>query len=220
MLSLYKVFQSIDGEVSLWGQGRMCTFIRFAGCSAKCKYCDTAYAQDPESGTLMTPEDVFQQVILLRCQKVTITGGEPLEQDREELLEFIDLLKVHNFKISIETNGLHPVWKDPNISWVMDYKLPSSGVCGVGLEDFLPLGCIDFVKFVVSDWSDFVKAYSIYSQLRSFGSRVNFAFSPVFGRMIPSELFLLMKDHRLTDCILSLQIHKLIWPNVKKGEER
>jgi 7-carboxy-7-deazaguanine synthase len=38
-VNLYSIFPSIDGEVNLYGQGRLTTFIRFAGCNIKCSYC-------------------------------------------------------------------------------------------------------------------------------------------------------------------------------------
>lgn len=223
MLNLYRVFQSIDGEISRWHQGRICTFVRFAGCSAKCSYCDTVYAQNPDSGTLISPEDLFSQVVEFGCSKVTITGGEPLEQETDMLLEFFDLLLKAGFKISVETNGCHrPIVYHPNISWVMDLKVPSAGGVAelMALENFLFLGKGDFVKVVVGNRNDFYNACSFYQSMRAMGSRVNFAFSPVFGKVEPGELVKWMQEKKLMDCILSYQIHKLIWPTVGVGEER
>jgi 7-carboxy-7-deazaguanine synthase len=79
---------------------------------------------------------------------------------------------------------------------------------------------LDFVKFVISNENDFFNAEGFYHRLRGMGSHVNFAFSPAFGKVDPAKLVGWMQRDRLMDCILSYQIHKLIWPKVGLGEER
>lgn len=102
---------------------------------------------------------------------------------------------------------------------MVDYKLPSSGVMKANIENLLPLGSRDFVKFVISDMTDFLKAYEVYGALKKFGSCVNFAFSPVFGKMSPSQLIEWMKDYRIFDGMLNLQLHKIIYPDVDYSKE-
>jgi hypothetical protein len=94
----------------------------------------------------MHPADVFAEIIKLdpRCKRVTLTGGEPLEQDTEELIELLVLLHRQRYEVSIETNGMQidkiksiqKALKDEvggdgigswNISYISDFKLPSSG---------------------------------------------------------------------------------------------
>lgn len=77
-MRIFGVFLSIDGEVNSHYQGRFTVFIRLAGCNffkyKGCNYCDTKYAQDPNSGTEMPVEEVMKKVESFGCKKVTITG--------------------------------------------------------------------------------------------------------------------------------------------------
>ncbi len=231
MLSVRKIFKSIDGEVNRWGQGRVCTFIRFSGCSLHCEYCDTKYAQDIDSGEKMLPENIINDVIDNECPNVTITGGEPLEQDRGDLTTLVGALLQLNFRVSIETNGTQmPIRgiNHPNLSYVMDYKLPSAGYRAVNrmrLDNFLLLTENDYIKFVVRDEKDFNTASGVYHILKKLKARATFAFSPAFESSTlpvfdPAKLVVLLGADGMSDCIISLQIHKLIWPFIAVGEER
>lgn len=217
------IFQSIDGEVSRFHQGRISTFIRLAGCNLRCEYCDTKYAQDSESGEERAVEDIIRTVIQYGSPKVTITGGEPLVQAETPLL-ISSLLRL-GFMVSVETNGSLPIpesiqYEHENLCWIMDYKTLYSGMNHrMDLENFLFLRKGDFVKFVVSGVEDIDNACFVREQLRLLGSKVTFAFSPVFGKMEPASLVEEMKRRKLLDCIFSYQIHKLIWPNIDASKE-
>lgn len=39
-MKVAEIFQSIDGEINHWHQGRISTFVRFAQCNLDCSYCD------------------------------------------------------------------------------------------------------------------------------------------------------------------------------------
>jgi len=227
------IFQSIDGEVSWFHQGRVSTFIRLAGCNffkeGGCSYCDTKYAQDPESGEFKTIEDVVQSVIQWECPKVTITGGEPLAQPETPLL-ILSLLRL-GFMVSVETNGSlpipesigpsgNPLWLLKNLCWIMDYKLLGSGMeHKMEFVNFLCLGERDFVKFVVNGGEDIHYACYVREQLIRLGCKATFAFSPVAGKVDPAFLVEEMKKRKLTNCIFSYQIHKLLWPNIDASKE-
>ena len=101
-----EIFRSINGEVNSIGQGSFCTFIRLAGCSLRCSYCDTEYAQDPKSGREMSVEEIITEVKNLGCRNVTITGGEPLDQ-RLDLHYLLQKLWFSKHNIVVETNGHH-----------------------------------------------------------------------------------------------------------------
>ena len=47
-LRVYETFSSIQGEST--HAGRLCFFIRLAGCNLRCVYCDTRKAQLPSAG--------------------------------------------------------------------------------------------------------------------------------------------------------------------------
>lgn len=106
---LYKVneiFRSIQGEgVST---GRVTTFIRLAGCSMGCPFCDTSYA----AYSLMSIPEILLAAAAAAAagacdnDDVVLTGGEPLEQDVSELLFELDKFFSH---VTIETNGTRPL---------------------------------------------------------------------------------------------------------------
>src|SRR3954470_17657195 len=82
-----EIFASIQGEgVSL---GRPSTFVRLAGCSLACSWCDTQYTwnwarYDPRVETMrLSAADVLAVVEVDGPSNVVLTGGEPLLQQRD-----------------------------------------------------------------------------------------------------------------------------------------
>lgn len=118
------MFPSHQGEINV---GRYCFFIRLSGCDLKCGFCDSAYARD--TGTDMKIEDIFK---LARCfNRVIITGGEPLLQQKEVGLLIDKLVKDNkDITIEIETNGtIKPNFRKnfENIIFNISPKLKNSG---------------------------------------------------------------------------------------------
>lgn len=97
-----EIFYSIQGEGKLAGVPSV--FIRLAGCSLRCKWCDTAYAWDSSSGTIISDNELIQQIKSYNCHHVVVTGGEPLEADSIE--NFLELLTASGFHITVETAAL------------------------------------------------------------------------------------------------------------------
>jgi organic radical activating enzyme len=79
-----EVFVSKQGEGPYTGVEQI--FIRFAGCSLNCAYCDT----DTTVFTEYTVEELLKKVLFFKeeVDSVSITGGEPLEQ-----IDFLRLWK-------------------------------------------------------------------------------------------------------------------------------
>jgi len=209
-MRIYEIFTSIDGEVNSFYQGRITTFIRFSGCNLSCQYCDTKYAQDPASGEEMSVAEVVNEVKKLGCKKVTITGGEPLYQS-QEFFELTRSLWHKGHEISVETNGsFYPAGYGVG-SWVMDFKLPSSGCFDkMDHNNFKDLNKADWVKFVISDRNDYDTAIREMNYLRSIGCNAMFAFSPCFG-VGPQKMLVdwLIEDKEF-DVVINLQLHKLM----------
>jgi len=205
-----EIFRSINGEVCSEGQGSIATFIRFAGCSLRCSYCDTRYAWDMRSGTLWSVEEILSAVEKLGCRRVTITGGEPLLQSHA-LDELIQSLRRKWYIVTIETSGAHDFEDCKPNCWVVDYKLPSSGEEGKMLPSvFKALGYGDFVKFVIGDKDDFKVALEVKYWIQNGLKRgCSFAFSPVHGKLDPKELFRWLVEKGEYDAILNLQLHKI-----------
>ena len=211
MFRVNEIFTSIDGEVNGFHQGRVSTFVRFQGCNLNCTYCDTEKAKLAGRGEQMTLNEVFNKIFAIGIKKVTITGGEPLVQ--KDLYSLITALVHHGFLVSIETNGSFPIIPMKGVSYVMDYKLPSSGESrAMDYENFNALGPRDFVKFVISDLDDYIQAVESMMTIKNTASKVNFAMSPVFhkdGSHNGAWLSGVMVSDNL-DVILNLQIHKIL----------
>lgn len=223
-LNVYSIFASIDGEVNGYGQGARTVFVRLAGCNLSCKYpCDTPYALNKITGTLMTIPQVVKEIDKYGLSKVTITGGEPLIQ-QQALRLLISKLKSHSAKrpyyVSIETNGSIEWGYDLEFgidadSFVVDYKLHSSGET----DNMLPieyfcnnLADTDFVKFVILNKGDFNQAIQIQSLIRT---SAKFAYSPVYGKLKPQTLLKWMEEEKVNG-ILNLQLHKIL--NLKEDK--
>jgi 7-carboxy-7-deazaguanine synthase len=222
MIRIQEIFTSIDGEVNHNHQGCFSTFIRFNGCNLRCKYCDTKKAQQVESGKLMLPQAITKEVQDRGCPKVTITGGEPLYQ-AGGLRELIDsLLWNTHVSISVETNGSYIPFRplvSGRLSWVMDYKLPSSGMQDQMLLPgaFAKLTGSDFIKFVIMDRKDYQVAKVVKKAIQRKGGCARISFSPVWGCGLDGrQLIDWCKEDKLFDVIINLQLHKIL--SLKEGE--
>jgi 7-carboxy-7-deazaguanine synthase len=171
---VHELFTSIQGE-GLWA-GMMQHFVRLAGCSATCSYCDTVRARDRSPPFVIcgdsreeNPVTVSRLVEMVAgldrmrpgTQALSVTGGEPLEQP-DFLGLFLEEVKAEILKgrpVLLETNGLHAEAMAQVADQVdlvsMDVKLPSTA----GLdpipdrhEKFLKVlaGTNYYIKMVVS----------------------------------------------------------------------
>lgn len=240
-LNVQAIFDSIDGEVNAFhGAGQLTTFIRLKGCNLRCGYCDTKYSQEAEPENWMTIDEIVQKV---HFPKVTITGGEPLLQPVVDLCAKLVVEK--GCFITIETNGTirppHPYCTD--VRYVVDYKLPSSGMLEhMHTEVFKDLRRVDVIKFVIADEYDYKYAYTVVVQNPDWEAKM--VFSPALGRLKyefsaskkypglkgkpiaatarfdmdwPRQLAEMMIRDR-APAQFSLQLHKILWPGAK--EER
>lgn len=111
--------------------GSRAVFLRFAGCNlwsgreqdratAQCNFCDTDFVgTDGEGGgKFRSAEELAARVESLwgagdDDRLVVITGGEPMLQLDEELIE---ALHERGFRVAVETNGTLPA--TPGIDWI------------------------------------------------------------------------------------------------------
>lgn len=213
-MKIYSIFSSINGEANSRGQGSWALFVRMAGCSLGCSYCDTKYAQKSSSGSEMSVSDLLEEIDNYRIPYVMITGGEPLEQ-RVELLKLIVRLKTRGIHVSVETNGAHklPDRVEYNVdSYVIDYKLPGSGIID---EKFVwpnipKLGIHDYIKFVISNKEDYKIAKEIFGEIFSRNGKPRHAFSPNLNSLHPDDLYNWMKSDNLWQIQFSIQLHKVV----------
>ena len=214
-----ETFTSINGEGRKAGE--LAFFLRLAGCNLNCSYCDTKWAN--ETGvkyTVMDENEIYRMIKDSGVKNVTITGGEPLFRKDMEIL-FEKLNADRELSVEIETNGSvdlsHFLAVCNNISFTMDYKLPSSGMENrMCLSNFDILRKTDTVKFVSGSIKDLEKAKDIIEKY-DLTKKVKVYLSPVFGKIEPSDMVEFMKDNNMNDVRLQLQLHKFIWEPDKKG---
>ena len=119
-----EIFFSLQGEGKSLGTPAI--FIRASLCNLHCVWCDTDYTwnwegtpwkhrneNDPqyrkwkkeESIIELTPQEIAKHILSYNCQRLILTGGEPLLQQEEWILLLRLLEKEKSFFCEIETNG-------------------------------------------------------------------------------------------------------------------
>lgn len=209
-------FVSINGEGLR--SGELAVFIRFANCNLRCTYCDTKYSFINPIFTEESIDELVKYVKSTGVKNVTLTGGEPLIQNEiKELM--IELSNIGN-RIEIETNGsinIAPYLNIPNVTFTLDYKLKGSGMEKyMDLTNYDLLRKNDVIKFVVSDYDDLEKTKEIIKKYDLI-NKANCLISPVWGRIEFEEIVNFLKDNKLNDVKMQLQIHKIIWDKDKRG---
>lgn len=213
-----EIFESINGEGMRAGE--LAVFVRMKGCNLSCNYCDTMWANEAECEfEEMTADRIVERVKKSGIKNVTLTGGEPLlQKDADKLLKLFSDEK--DIRVEIETNGsvnLSPFLKYENTSFTMDYKLPESDMEKyMDLENFKILRKKDTLKFVASSVNDLKKAKDIIEKYDLI-DRVNIIFSPVFGKIELTDIVDFLKDNKLNDVRMQLQMHKFIWAPDERG---
>ena len=214
-----EIFSSINGEGTRAGQ--LAVFVRMQGCNLNCTYCDTNWANEADAKFHWTStEEILELLRSMEIKNVTITGGEPLLQ--EEIGELLEAMaKEENLRVEIETNGsvpLQPFAEIPNgPSFTMDYKLPGSGMEKYMLpENFAVLRAQDTVKFVVKDYEDLCRARDVIREY-DLTEKCHVYLSPVYGQIELENIVNFMKDNRLNDVNMQLQMHKIIWDSEMRG---
>ena len=211
MLSVCETFSSIQGEST--HAGRPCFFIRLAGCSCSCSYCDTEYAKAP--GREYAPQELVALARKSGLKLVEVTGGEPMEQ--REMPKLCRLLLDAGFEVLLETNGTIPLDAVPaGVRRIVDCKLPSSGMAARNCtSNYKLLGPGDEVKFVVGSREDFEYAAQVIAEHRLADAGCELLVSPVWGAVELPELAKWVLESGLP-LRMQLQMHKIIWGD-KRG---
>jgi organic radical activating enzyme len=87
--------------------GNAAITIWFAGCSMKCDECHNIKLQNSSNGTDMEVQDAIDTILdasrATKLKDLVLLGGEPLEQDLEDLSLMCDILKVFGMQIHLYT---------------------------------------------------------------------------------------------------------------------
>ena len=182
MIPIVEIFKSIEGEGIR--SGRICTFIRVAGCNLRCSYCDTTYSFNVADAKQMTVQQIIEAVEELDCKMITITGGEPLLY--EEVIQLTYELLRKGYDINIETNGsidISLIDRKPtdNLMFTVDWKAPSSGMEDkMKVINFSKTSMRDVIKFVVGCKNDLIQMAYV---LKNHPTLAHIYVSPVFGQI-------------------------------------
>ena len=211
-LTVNEIYQSVQGE-STWA-GLPCVFVRLTFCDLRCTYCDTEYAF--YEGAKMSLGDIVEKVRGFACPLVEVTGGEPLLQPN--CVPLLAMLCDAGFTVLLETSGAHDIAPvDPRVHRIMDLKTPSSGECGRNLyANIAHLTPRDEVKFVVGSREDYEWAREKMREYDLSGKVNAVLFSPVFGKVAPSDIVAWMLEDKLP-ARFQLQMHKFIWEPRARG---
>lgn len=221
MFNIIEKFVSVDGEGPTVGE--LATFIRFQGCNLRCTWCDTVYSWEVENiSEVLSTRDIYDYIKSTGSKNVTLTGGEPLIQENiDELLCLLD--KDENLVVHIETNGSVDIgqfkkrYKSGNIKYIVDFKLPKSKMTNLMcLKNLEYVSKDDVYKFVVGSKNDLEIAYEVIENY-NLTSKCLVYVSPVLGEIDMKEIVELMKEKKLNNVRLQVQLHKVIWDKDTKG---
>lgn len=228
-MKINEIFYSIEGEGIR--AGHPCVFIRTFGCNLNCSYCDSQYACKGDDYTEMSILDILEEVKKYNTKYVTITGGEPLIQDKEEMSSLISSLLSLSYYVNIETNGavdlnyynklrfnkVHNINQGQFI-FTMDWKSDSCGMSKFMNKDNLSyLTICDVLKFVVGSEHDLIQMKELLQSDEYLYSKVNIFVSPVFGKIDTKDIVKFITENDLDEVRLQLQIHKFIWDPNERG---
>ena len=112
-----EIFHSLQGEGATIGVATV--FLRLSLCNLSCSWCDTKYTWDWENYDYkkeviaLDTEQVREKILSYECPHLVVTGGEPLLQLDEDL---IDAFHGGGFEVAVETNGT--LSASPGLDWI------------------------------------------------------------------------------------------------------
>jgi 7-carboxy-7-deazaguanine synthase len=194
-----EIFSSIQGEGIYVGEHHV--FFRTAGCKATCYWCDTIPSKEQREFCVIHDEprkslrnplragEAAAELLALcrkvRPKRVSITGGEPLEQP-DFVAEIARQIRAEGISVYLETSGLEVAGLKkvrPLVDVIaMDVKLPSA----TGKEhwethrEFLSwmIGKDVFVKIVVDSTTPFEEIETAIRMMEGIDRRVPLVFQP------------------------------------------
>lgn len=107
---------SIDRFDTVNAPSNVAVTIWFSGCNIKCHNCHNPKLQDRESGSKYEIGDLFDTVIenlnKSDLKDVVLLGGEPLDQDHNDIASLCELLHISGIRIHLYTGyefeQIHP----------------------------------------------------------------------------------------------------------------
>ena len=212
IMKVNEIFYSIQGEGTQVGFPTV--FLRLFACDLRCYWCDSMYAVEGHDFSDMEFEEVVKKILKFDCNRLCITGGEPLIQkdDVEKITEyFLD----KDYSIVLETSGHKEppqIFSHKNCVISMDCKCPSSKMeKRMDFSLYEKLEAKDQLKFVIADEVDFEYAKNI---LQNYNIIASIIFQQVYGESSSWLAETVLKES-INNIRVIPQIHKVFW-----GEKR
>ncbi|MDB4713219.1 7-carboxy-7-deazaguanine synthase QueE [bacterium] len=228
-----EIFHTLQGEGA--SLGAPAVFLRLSLCNLHCHWCDTPYTwnwektpwqhQDgikfskAEQIIELTPAEIAPLISSHPCDRLVLTGGEPLLQ-QDELVDLIKLLPEIHF-IEVETNGT----QIPSEEFIriptqfnVSPKLSNSGMDEKlrlnfkALNRFASLGTALF-KFVVCNQSDLDEVRGLQSKLNLASGRIHLMPEGRDAETLHQRSLWLADICRDHGYRFSPRLHVLLWGN-------
>ncbi len=204
-VSISEIFTSVEGEGIYFGTKTL--FVRLAGCTLKCFWCDTPYALSMKDGKEYDVNDAIKLIdknLVQNTFKVNFTGGEPLLQHKA-VYEMAKHVRNKGLRTYLESSCFS-VERFKEILPLIDickveFKLSDSEVVDPAHYDELlenELKCLEeavknkkatYIKVVVSKLSDKKEfeelAKMVFEKIRADDIK-GFIIQPVHGKSEPS----------------------------------
>jgi 7-carboxy-7-deazaguanine synthase len=229
-LRIVSCYLTVDGECTDDGPLQWSTFIRTGGCNLRC-WKSSGFCDAPQTLDITHPYREFTVEQLLEvcvnnlpCERVTITGGEPLIQ-YDGVIALAKNLSMNSFRVSLETSGSKDMFMEDRshfASIVADLKPPSTEMSKYNCFNFFEkLRPQDYIKVVLENRDDYVWSLAYLNLLENLkGGHPGFrsprvAFGPRWGYLQPRVIADWLKNDKRFDIMLNMQIHKYIWPEAR-----
>lgn len=220
-----EIFYSLQGEGRLSGVPSV--FVRLAGCPLRCRWCDTAYAQNASAGTKYSPEWLEEQIRSYPTSNIVITGGEPMVNPKlPELVRVLHRLGLH---LTIETAGITFVPDLPCDLMSISPKLSNSTPTDPALAKVHEKARFNLpalrqlmqayryqLKFVVDTAEDLDEIVQVVGQLGSVNPQDVFLMPQAITRKEYLEKSSWLANYCLqTGFSYGHRLHVLLWPGIK-----
>ena len=228
-----EIFHTLQGEGP--SLGAPAVFLRLSLCNLHCIWCDTPYTwnwektpwkhQDgvkfskAEQITELTPAEIAPLISHYNCDRLVLTGGEPLLQQKD--LIALNHLLPHIPFIEIETNGTQipsDALRERVTQFNVSPKLSNSGIDPKLRLNFDALRLLASLpnatfKFVVCNQTDLDEVRTLQAQLKLPSNRIHLMPEGRDPATLQTRSLWLADICRDNGYRLSPRLHVLLWGN-------
>ena len=229
-----EIFHTLQGEGA--SLGAPAVFLRLSLCNLHCQWCDTPYTwnwegtpwphQDDKKFSKaaqileLSPAEIAPLILKYQCDRLVITGGEPLLQ-QGELVDLLKFLPGIPF-IEVETNGTQMPTEDfiaaASPQFNVSPKLANSGMkpelrLKPDVLQFFSTFSNSFFKFVVCNSTDLGEVLKLKQQFEIPPSRIHLMPEGRDSKSLSDRSLWLADICRDHGFRFSPRLHVLLWGN-------